>query len=388
MKLWTHLILLCLSIGIASATHAATFKAGENVIIEESEVIDDDVYIVGGNVTVKGTVKGDLYILAGKARVEGTVGRSLHVAAGDTRIDGRIGWSAHVATGSLRMQGHVERDLMIAAGQSEIERENKVLGSLFLGAGQGRVEGDVSKDVYGGVADMSLNGTVGRNVVVDVEELTLLSEAHVKGDLIYTSDKPAKRHDGAKVDGKTEWKKRHRKPAPPPERGGPSVLFFLWRLLSTLMVAVLILAVAPRFSQQVSDTLKRQPWTSMGVGFALCVAVPILCLILLVTVIGIPLSLMAGMLYGIALYVSPIFVGLFIGQLIMQWVKKNGAPPSPFLSIAVGLFLLRLGHEIPFYLGYLVDFLSIFLGFGAVTLTLWRRPSAPVAPADLKASSV
>ena len=388
MKLWTHLILLCLSIGVASATHAATFKAGENVIIEESEVIDDDVYIVGGNVTVKGTVKGDLYILAGNARVSGSVGRSLHVAAADARIDGHIGWSAHVAATSLRMQGHVERDLMIAAGQSEIERENKVLGSLFLGAGQGRVEGDVSKDIYGGVADMSLNGTVGHNVVVDVEELSLLSEAHVKGDLIYTSAKPAKIHDGAKVDGKTEWKKRHRKPAPPPERGGPSVLFFLWRLLSTLMVAMLVLALAPRFSQQVSDTIKRQPWMSMGVGFALGVAVPILCLILLVTVIGIPLSLMAGMTYGIALYVSPIFVGLFIGQLIMQLVKTNGTPPSPYLCIAIGLFLLILGHEIPFYIGYVVDVLSITLGFGAVILTLWGRPPAPVVPADLKASLV
>jgi len=382
MKSWIHLILLCLTIGIASVAHAATFKAGDNVIIEESEVIDDDVYIIGGDVTVKGTVKGDLYILAGNARVAGTVGRSLHVAAGDTRIDGHIGWSAHVATGALRMQGHVERDLMIAAGRSDIERENKVLGSLFLGAGRGRVEGDVSKDIYGGVADLSLSGTVGRNVIVDVEKLTLLSEAHIKGDLIYTSDKPAEIRDGAKVDGKIEWKKRPRKPTPPPGGGGLSVLFFLWRLLSTFMVAAFLLAVVPRFSQQVSDTLKRQPWMSLGVGLMLGAAAPVFCLILLVTVIGIPLSLISAALYGIALYVSPIFVGLFIGQLIMQWVGRNGTPPSPFLSIAVGLFLLRLGHEIPFYLGYLIDVLSIFLGFGAMALTLWRRPSAP---ADLKA---
>ncbi|MCS6862528.1 MAG: polymer-forming cytoskeletal protein, partial [Abditibacteriales bacterium] len=355
-----------------SAAPAATFKVGENIIIEESEVIDDNVYLLGGNVTVKGTVKGDLYILAGNARVTGTVERSLHVVAGNTRMEGHVGWSAHVATGSLRMQGHVERDLMIAAGQSDIARASRVLGSLFLDLGQGRVAGDVTKDIYGGVADLSLNGVVGRNVVVGVKQLTLLSKAHIKGNLIYTSDKPAKIHDGAKVDGKTEWKKRQ-KPALLPERGGLPVLFFLWRLLSALLVAMLLFALAPRFAQQVSDTIKRQPWISIGVGCMLCVSVPILCLFLLATVVGIPLALIAGLTYGVALYLSPMFAGLCLGQHVMQWVRRNGAPSSPFLDLAVGLFLLRLGHEIPLCVGYVVDLLSILIGLGAVTLTLWPR---------------
>jgi cytoskeletal protein CcmA (bactofilin family) len=387
MKFWTSLIVLCVCVGIASKVHAATFLDGDHVTIEKSKVIDDDVYIFAGNATIEGTVKGDVFIFGGNARVAGKVGHSLTVFAGNVEVDGEVGWSVRVFTGSYRMKGNVGHDLMIFGGQVEAERESKIHGSVFAGAGQARLEGDVDKNVGGGAGDVTIGGVVGRNVNVEVDQLTLLPEAHVKGDLIYKSRKPANIRDGAKVDGKTERRqpKEDRGPQPVP-RKGPSALFFLWSLLSAMVVAMLFLAAAPRFSQRVSDTIKERPWASLGLGIATLATVPLICFIVLITVVGIPLSLIAGVLYVISIYVSPMFVGLLIGQLILQWGNRDeGSKPSLFLSLPLGLVLLHIVWQFPLFIGWLVYLLSMITGLGALAWTLWKRPSSP-SPVDLKAS--
>jgi hypothetical protein len=164
-------------------------------------------------------------------------------------------------------------------------------------------------------------------------------------------------------------------------------LFFVWNLFSALSVAVLFLAIAPRFAQKVSDTIAERPWVSLGLGLVLVITVPFTCLLVLATVVGIPLSMIVGLLYGIALYVSPMFVGLLVGQLVLQRTTRETERPSPYLSVALGLFLLYLVLMLPF-LGWFVYVLSMVTGLGALAWTAWQwrgSSSSSPSPIDLKA---
>ena len=49
----------CLLFVPAAPLMGATFRSSEILVIEADEVIDDDLYLVGKEIHVKGTVKGD-----------------------------------------------------------------------------------------------------------------------------------------------------------------------------------------------------------------------------------------------------------------------------------------------------------------------------------------
>ena len=62
----------------------------------------------------------------------------------------------------------------------------------------------------------------------------------------------------------------------------------------------------------INKTIKKSFWKSLGIGFLILVAVPIASVILLVTVIGIPLAVIAVLAYVILLIVSRVFFAFFI----------------------------------------------------------------------------
>ncbi|MGB5516695.1 MAG: hypothetical protein WBP36_19445, partial [Thermoanaerobaculia bacterium] len=69
------LLAVCLSVSLllSSPAGAAEFKTGKEVTIEKDEVIEDDLYMTGETMTVKGTVKGDVVASGKMVRIEGVV---------------------------------------------------------------------------------------------------------------------------------------------------------------------------------------------------------------------------------------------------------------------------------------------------------------------------
>ncbi len=59
-KLAALALLAVLLLGLSSPAQAFTPMAGETVVIEEGQVIEDDLYVSANTFILKGTVKGDL----------------------------------------------------------------------------------------------------------------------------------------------------------------------------------------------------------------------------------------------------------------------------------------------------------------------------------------
>jgi len=84
----------------------------------------------------------------------------------------------------------------------------------------------------------------------------------------------------------------------------------------------------------------------------------------MITVIGIPVGLIALLLYGIAVYLSQIPVALLIGRLILGW-NRAMSQGSMIGALALGLFILLLLMLIPF-VGWLVGLLTVAFGLGSL----------------------
>jgi hypothetical protein len=93
-----------------------------------------------------------------------------------------------------------------------------------------------------------------------------------------------------------------------------------------------------------------------------------------ITLVGIPVSLMLFAVYLTAIYLAKIWVGSFLGRVLL---KPAGATKRDYLlGLLVGLLILGIVGFIP-YLGGLVRLGMICVGLGAFSWQLYRgsRPA-------------
>jgi hypothetical protein len=142
---------------------------------------------------------------------------------------------------------------------------------------------------------------------------------------------------------------------------------------AAMLVGWLGLVLFPAFFQATSRAVG-SGWSSLGVGVGVLAGMPVAMVVAAVTLVGIPISLMLLAVYLPAIYLAKIWVGAFLGRILL---KPAGAAKGDWLlGLLVGLLLLTIVGFIP-YLGGLVRLGVVCLGLGAFAGQLYRasRPA-------------
>src|ERR1700687_5738869 len=87
-----------------------------------------------------------------------------------------------------------------------------------------------------------------------------------------------------------------------------------------------------------------------------------------ITLVGFPLSLMLLAVYLTAIYLAKVWVGAFLGRILLK--PAGGTKGDWLLGLLVGLLILTIVGFIP-YLGGLVHLGVVCLGLGAVAEQLY-----------------
>jgi len=144
-------------------------------------------------------------------------------------------------------------------------------------------------------------------------------------------------------------------------------------LAAAMLVGWLGLLLFPGFFQASTQAVG-SGWRSLGLGVAVLAGVPVVIILTAITLIGFPASLMLLTVYLAAIYLAKVWVGAFLGQILL---KPTGATKSDWLlGLLVGLLILTIIGLIP-YLGGLVRLGVVCLGLGAFAWQLYRvsRPA-------------
>jgi hypothetical protein len=221
-----------------------------------------------------------------------------------------------------------------------------------------------------------LGGTVTGDVVNVSDPIVLNGRARVGGDLNYGDEKPVVA-PGAVVRGKV--KKFDVGDAFPFSGFGVTLLIWLAVSVSSLILGLVLLAFAPRAADAAHLVAREATWPAVGWGVLLVFGLPVLAVIALVSLVGIPLG--AGLLLALV----PIYsVGYVTGAwLLGRRILKP--PTSRFVAFLAGWAILRVVALIPI-LGGLAWLVATVFGLGALIVAAWRarRPHAappPAAPA-------
>lgn len=332
-----------------------------------------DVIAVGQAVVVNDSVPGDVMAAAGDIRFGGDAGGDLLGAAGNLNLAGRVSGSLRVAGGNIDIASDVGRNVTAAGGQVVLLPAGHIRGNGYLAGGTIRLEGTVDHLVRAGGRDVVLNGTVGGDVHVECERLRVGPDAVIDGDLRYRLAKggTADIDPGARITGQVI--------VLPPSAGGWFGGVFRFLLMLGFLVAGLAAVVAlPGPTARGEARLRAHPAAAFGLGLAWLVLVPIAIAVVCITLIGIPLGLVAAALYVVSVYLARAVIAVWIGRLILRDRADRDRTGLALAFLVGGIALLVLGL-IP-WLGKLITILACVFGLGAMALALGRSSdAAPLA---------
>jgi len=327
-------LVLVLALAGAPGLAAAETRAGSTVTIGPNQTVDG-LDVMAATVVVHGTVDGDLSGVAADVRISetGVVTGDVNVAAASLEIDGEVRGS-------------------VSAG----------VATFTLGDGA-----SIGGDVDLGAADATFAGRVAGDVTVGADTLVLADTAVLDGGLRYDGD--LTRANGASVAGGVVRDEslggNQFEFSPIPDGAGA-----VYGLLANFVLGAVLLVAFPGTSRAIASTVTDEPVRAGVVGLVGLVAIPIALVLVALTIVGIPLSIMAAFAFGFVAWAAVVYGWYAVGV----WALSRTDAESDWIALGVGLVVATAIGFVPI-LGGVATFVVLLLGLGALVLVLddYRR---------------
>ena len=316
---------------LSSSAAALRAFSGANVYIDTP--VDDDIFASGSVVNINAPVSSAT-VAAGTVNVNAPIAGDLIAAGGQVTVNSPIGGKVMAVGGSLNIGGNISKNALLAGGQVDI-RPGTVIGRDVL--------------VSGG---------------------TVTNAGKVQGNLTVR----ASRFENTGSAGRVEFQqiKTERE-----EPRYPVDIFSILMTIGYLAAGLIFLRFFPALFSMVDLEVKSSTAVKTIAGFVMLIASMILILIVAITVVGLPMALIMGLLLIVAIMLSGIFVSFSLGKAIFDLLKFKTSELVVFL---IGFLILNVLFYIPFA-GGLIKLVAVSLGFGAILYAAKNNWQAITRPA-------
>jgi hypothetical protein len=359
-----------------------------SVAADEADVVkrgsfSRTVYAAGANVDIDAEIGGDVLAAGGRVGIGQRVKGSVMAAGGLVALTGRVGEDARLAGGRIAMDAVIGGDLVAAGGRIVLAPAAVVTGDLWLAGGRIVVVGQIGGGVKIAGRHIAIGGDIAGDVELIGQFIEILPGTAIRGRLIYRSPEPARIDPDAQVAGGVAhetltWPSHAANAA----RMAATVLGFGFAAALVVLSLVFVL-LFPGYAVAAARAIGRRPWASLGLGFALLVAVPVGALLALVTVIGSPLSLALVAVYLLSLPLGYTVAAFYLGDLGLRLIGRAEGAGRLWraLSLIAGIVALGSLGALP-WIGGAVPVVALTFGLGAAYLEAFRRWRGVVEPAS------
>jgi cytoskeletal protein CcmA (bactofilin family) len=368
----------------ASALASETRK-GESVGVSRDETIKGDIFLFGDRVRIDGTVDGDVFLFGHNANVNGHVKGDVIAFAQILEVNGDVDGNIRAFTNTMTIRGTVAKNVLTFDDLMNLESAARVGGSLTIFVENLNLEGNLGRDIFIFAKHFTLSGKVGGGIRMKGDELTINSNAQVDGPIRYEGNREADVATGAKLASPVEFHKLEHKPRYMQGH------YYVWRVIWTaafVLFGVVLFLLMPKFAAETIAAAELYG-APIGLGVLVFFGVPIAAIIACITVVGIPLGILACGFWLLMLCTAEIVVGTVVGN----WILGKAHDTAGLIGrMALGFVLVRLiytGLEQVHVIGLLAGLGILMWGMGAISLALYRRlqptiaggaPSGPYAP--------
>ena len=363
------LALLC-ALFFALPAWAVEMQSGDTVTVPQGK-LTGPLFVSGNYVVINADVTGDVFVAGQSVVLNGKVDGDLIGVAQTVRINGSVNGSLRTAANQVEINGQVVRSVTALGSSVTISSGGLVNQDALLLGDNLRVAGAVQGQVLGCGNEIRLEGPVGGDVRFwGVKNLSLGPAAIIGGALTYTSDSPADISPQAKVNNVSRLQPPPQVDKNPREEGFSWVVELTCFLAGLLLWAVIYL-LFPRLLPDMGGVVESSPGPALGWGFLSMLVAPLAGLLLLVTVIGIPLSIILFVVYILIMVSAKITVGDVLGRFLSRRFNWEGRVPLTLSFISAFLVLILLS-KIP-VVGFFISLIVSSLAFGMVVLYYFQR---------------
>ena len=349
---------------------AAELRIGESPSFSSSETAQEDLYLAGGNVTSSGKVNGDLAVGGGNILVNGSVSQDLFVGGGSITIVADIGDDVRIGGGNIIINGKVGNDLVVGGGQTSVTGAG-VGGDVLWAGGMLRMDAPVGGGMQLAGGEVVINSRVRGNVEFKGQKLTLGKDAVIEGNLTYSAQKEATIEAGATVKGQTNYEPLKA----PPQMSGNGIIAFLSLVFLGKFLALLVFALAlglffRRYASTLVGNAVAQPLLETGRGLIVLIVLPVVSIMLLVSLIGVPLGLLGLVAFASLLLIASPLAAIVVGSVVHKWMFKPAEYQVAWQTILLGVAVYTVLGFVP-VLGGIAKFVLVLLAIGSMMKIKW-----------------
>lgn len=339
--------------------------------LPEGEVINDEILLVGNDITVDSDVVGNIFAFGQKININGNVDGDIIGAAQSIVINGNVTGNIRTASQSIEINGRVERSVS-AVGQDITLSEDSFVERNTLFAGETvNIAGNVTGSVNVIAEVLNISGKVNNNVNFysnmtpkDGNGLTLTPTAVISGDIRYNAFGDVKGVSQVNVLGSIDKNPPEVKQQEEFKGGILSEVAFILLMLLTCLVIVL---VGGKKVKDVEKIMTESIWKSFGIGFAVLICTPVLAFLFFITGLGGLIGTILIIIWILMLLLAYFFSAISFGQYLLKIIKKDFKQSFLVYSL-IGVIIGYVLLSIPF-IGFFVGLFGLCWGIGGMYLS-------------------
>lgn len=342
IKLFIPILSIFLLLGFLTPIKAAKFESG-NYTLNQSQIIEENLYVEGEVIDIAGVVDGDLLVAGGSIDISGTITGDLYAAGNTIEITGNIYGSTYIAGQNVDISGSVARNSFLASMFSDVS--GSIGKDLTVFTANSSISGKVSEDVRVFSNQSTITGTVKGEALIYAPNSTI-SKENVQGEIYENLESESNTEETKKYTGLGKLR--------PFRKGmwGINIFSTIIGFVGMYLVGVALIYLAPVKTLEIEKKVigsTQEFLYSFLVGLGISVVIPLALIILALTIVGAPLALLIGGIYFFLIIFGTLWVESALGYKILSGTDKKD--DLRLLSLLVGRGLTSVVNLIPIVRG-------------------------------------
>lgn len=338
--------ILFISFLLPLSTQAAIFLQGEDTI-SPAQPLTDDTYAAGQEIIIEQNINGDFFGAGENIRLGASISEDVFVAGNTLELRGEIQEDAYLAGNEISVFAQEIDDIFAAGNRIKFAPETVVTGDAFI-AGQ----------------HVELAGEFQGTVRVTGQKITIAPGTHIQGDFLSSSGVEPEIDASATIVGR----RQHNSLA---DTASAPMFNWLYSIVTWFVASLAALYLIPQFTAHVIQisTQRLVPSVVFGVAWLL-LFIPV-AIMLAITVIGWPFSLML-IVFSLLIVIAALIYGpiLFTAALTRRYSPRKNQLTWQHLLLGIVLYHVLLFIPI---IGFIAVCLITIWAFGTLVLTVWQR---------------
>lgn len=378
MKRLFPTIALC-ALALLGASHSARaieWMQTNTFLVPPDTVETREIALWADQARIQGTLGDDLMALSDRFDFTGHADENLCVAGNLATFGGTIGRHLRVAAKVVEVDGAIGHNASLAGQTVFVKKTGRIGGESLLVGETVMVEGTLVGRARILAKQATLAGRFEGPVRIAAERIVLMPGASFGGDVVYSAEDELLPGERVEMKGRLIRKPLAYGSTPSEdEKDGASWTgklagaFFFY--VGALLTGWIFQMIAPRWMARAGQAILASPGKAMLTGLITFAAMPMIALVLMISVVGLPAGLILLTLYGALLYLAKLAVGVALAARFMRRM-----PERPAGGLWLGLLPIYLIALLP-WIGGAVTWVVLWLGLGGWLLGAYSLRNRP-----------